>query len=100
MSGTTREPRRLGWRDQNFQSLGLRYQTRHCYEWHQIEDHAVHSTTNMWSLGWAHRLGRFAGFVADVRRLGFFDDSLRPGARRVGRCGRPRRASGPWPATS
>jgi len=68
----------LGWRDRDVDALNLRFPERHCYVWHQIDDHIDHEMTDLYSFGLAHKLARLEAFVDDVAARGFFDDSLRP----------------------
>mgnify|MGYP004048373965 FL=1 len=70
----------LGWRDADVDTLDLRFPERHCFVWHQIDDHARHEATDLHDFGLEHKLARLAAFVDDIAARGFFDESLRPQA--------------------
>ena len=68
----------LGWRDADVDTLDLRFPERHCFVWHQIDDHARHEATDLHDFGLEHKLARLDAFVDDIAARGFFDESLRP----------------------
>ena len=71
----------LGWRDADVDSKDLRFPERHCFVWHQIDDHARHEATDLHDFGLEHKLLRLAAFVDDIAARDFFDESpLKPQA--------------------
>ena len=64
----------LGWRDHDVDTMDLRFPERHCFVWHQIDDHVRHGATDLHDFGLEHKLLRLEAFVDDIAARGFFDE--------------------------